>query len=966
MPDSTDNKRLVVIDGNSLINRAYYAIQRPMITKDGVYTQGVYGFITMLRKILSTYEPAYLAVAWDRKAPTFRHEEYEEYKAGRKKMPIELAMQLPYMKDVLTAMRIEMLETDGFEADDIIGAVAKRGEAEGLEPFVITGDRDELQLASDKTKVLITKKGLSEFELYDADAMVEKYGFTPQQFIDYKGLMGDASDNIPGLPGVGEKTAAKLIHEYGGVEELIAHVDSVTPEKLREKVRENAQLALMSKRLATIVTNVPIGIDFGRMRVREPDTAALIGLYRTLEFNSFLKNMDVAGAGGLTSHESAGGTSVGGGRGVAVGALKNDGAAPGGGKDVFLRNDNEAAGGAPVGKGGPSGAGGAAVPGFFDAELPSLVVRDVAGLEELGAALDEAASSGMPVALKVLGDNNHRDVPQIYGVSVLTEKSYYYVNVEGADATLSRFTDILASAHPELIGHAIQTDLYLLFAAARAAGADFRPDPQVAFDSAIAQYLLDPSASNYSIKRLALEYFGVHVVDDEEFYKSVAQLDMLSDHVETYAGYGLSYCRAARSLYAALAPLIEEQGLSEVFAEAELPLIAPLAAMEVEGFDFDKDALTDVGEKIGEGVERLTKEIHEIVGMEFNINSPQQLGVALFEKLGLPGAKKTKTGYATGADILEKIADKSPVIHKVLEYRTLTKLRSTYIDGLIPLVATDGRIHAHFQQTVAATGRISCTEPNLQNIPIRQEFGRQIRKAFVTGDEEYTLIGADYSQIELRILAHFSKDPSLIEDFRVGADIHRRTAARVFGVPEDEVTTAQRSGAKAVNFGIIYGMSSFGLSEGLGITRREAESYIDDYFAHHAAVKAYLDSCVASAKNTGYAVTLLGRKRAIPELKASAYMVRQLGERLAMNTPIQGSAADIIKLAMIAVSDALRARGLRSSLILQVHDELIIRAHRDEGDEVSALLKEKMECAYELDAPLVAEVNTGCNWYELK
>ncbi|MDR1495922.1 MAG: DNA polymerase I [Clostridiales Family XIII bacterium] len=941
MPDIPDNRRLVIIDGNSLINRAYYAIQRPMITKDGVYTQGVYGFITMLRKIMSTYKPTYLVVAWDRKAPTFRHEEYKEYKAGRKKTPIELAMQLPYMKDVLAAMRVEMLEIDGFEADDIIGAVAKRGEAEGIDPFIITGDRDELQLASERTKVLITKKGISEFELYDEDAMVEKYGFTPRQFIDYKGLMGDSSDNIPGLPGVGEKTASKLIIEYGSIENLIENVDSVKPERLRENIRENASLAVMSKRLATIVTDVPIEINFERMRVREPDVQALVSLYRKLEFNSFLKNMDAGEVGAEVKGDSGGDSRMSGDDPLGV---------------------SDASGAYPAFSGGTR----SSVPGFFDADIPTSVIHDAEGMEALDKALKAAAASGAPVALKVLGDNNHRSVPDIYGVNVTTEQAHFYVNAESDAALASRFAEMFTAARPNVIGHALQSDLYMMFATARAADANFGSEPNIIFDSAIAQYLLDPSASNYSVKRLSLEHFGVHTRDDEEFYKSVAQQDMLTDRAKVYADYGLSYCRAAFSLYAVLAPQIEEQQLDEVFTQAELPLIAPLAAMETEGFDFDKDALTDVGERLNEGIERLTREIHDMVGMEFNINSPQQLGVALFEKLGLPGAKKTKTGYATGAEILEKIADENPVAGKVLEYRTLMKLRGTYIDGLIPLVAADGRIHAHFQQTVAATGRISCTEPNLQNIPIRQDLGRQIRKAFVPGSDEYTLVGADYSQIELRILAHFSQDPSLIEDFRIGADIHRRTASRVFGVPEDEVTPAQRSGAKAVNFGIIYGMSSFGLSEGLGITRHEADLYINEYFAHHTAVKSYLYACIESASTTGFAVTLLGRKRAIPELKASNYIMRQLGERLAMNTPLQGSAADIIKLAMIAVDDALRSRDLRSALILQVHDELIIRAHRDEVEEVSALLKENMENACELGVPLVAEVHTGKNWYELK
>jgi len=910
-----ENKRIIIIDGNSLINRAYYAIQRPMITKEGVYTQGIYGFLTMLQKILTEYTPAYIAVAWDRKAPTFRHEAYAEYKAGRRKMPLELAMELPYMKDVLTAMKIEMLEIDGFEADDIIGTVAKRGEAEGLEPFIITGDRDELQLASDKTKVLITKKGISEFELYDADAMVEKYGFTPTQFIDYKGLMGDSSDNIPGLPGVGEKTASKLILEYGSVENLIENVDSIDAVKLREKVRENAQLAVMSKRLATIVTDVPIEIDFAKMRLAEPDLAELVPLYQKLEFNTFLKKLDTSAFNASSSLQGA------------------------------LKADQPAA--------------------FFDRDLPSILIGEAEALGKLDLGLAAAVTSDIPIVLKVLGDNNHRDIPVLYGVNIMTHDAHFYINAERNATLVDLFVQMLIKHDPQIIGHAIQPDLYMLFSSMRGEPDDFRP--RILFDTAIAQYLIDPSASNYSVKRLTLEYFGVDTQDEDEFYKAGAQLDMLTDQTAAYASFGLSYCRAVHSLYEATLPQIDDHELSEVFDRAELPLIEPLAAMEREGFGFDRDALTDVGKQINEGVEALTKEIYEISGEEFNINSPQQLGIVLFEKLCLPGAKKTKTGYATGAEVLEKIADTSPVIRKVLEYRTLTKLRGTYIDGMIPLVAHDGRIHAHFQQTVAATGRISCTEPNLQNIPIRQEFGRQIRKAFIPGGDDLILLGADYSQIELRILAHFSNDSSLIEDFRQGADIHRRTAARVFGVAhEEDVTLAQRSGAKAVNFGIIYGMSSFGLAEGLGITRKEAESYINEYFARHTAVKDYLDACVGTAKDSGYAVTLLGRKRAIPELKASNYMVRQLGERLAMNTPIQGSAADIMKLAMIAVYKELRARRLRSKVILQVHDELIIRAYKDEIEEASAILKEKMEGAYDLAVPLLADLNTGANWYELK
>jgi DNA polymerase-1 len=613
--------------------------------------------------------------------------------------------------------------------------------------------------------------------------------------------------------------------------------------------------------------------------------------------------------------------------------------------------------------------------GDFDSGVATITVKDESGLADIKAALSAAAEQGGRVALKVFGDNAHKCPPAVIGVNLMTDGAHYYVHTEGNNALLQGTVSALAGAGLPLIGHSLQSDLYMLFATLKyeKGGNAYRDlDSKVAFDSAIAQYLLDPGASNYSIKRLALEYFGRDVEDEDEFYKNGTQMDMLDDGAERWAEYGRRWCLCVRSLTDALAPRIEEEGLKEVMERAELPLIAPLAALETEGFDFDKEALTDVGSQISEGIEKLTREIHEITGEEFNINSPQQLGVVLFEKLGLPGGKKTKTGYATGAEILEKIAGKSPVIAKVLEYRTLTKLRGTYIDGLIPLVATDGRIHAHFQQTVTATGRISCTEPNLQNIPIRQEFGRQIRKAFVPGlpaagaDGDYILLGADYSQIELRILAHFSRDESLIEDFRQGADIHKRTAARVFGVAENDVTMQQRSGAKAVNFGVIYGMSSFGLSEGLGITRKEAESYINEYFARHRAVKTYLDECISSAKNSGYAVTILGRRRAIPELKASNYMVRGLGERLAMNTPIQGSAADIIKLAMIDVDRELRARRLASTLILQVHDELIIRAPKSEATEAAGIMKEKMESAIKLEVPLVVEVNRGASWYDLK
>ncbi|MDR0817381.1 MAG: DNA polymerase I [Clostridiales Family XIII bacterium] len=945
-----DNKRLVIIDGNSLINRAYYAIQRPMITKDGMYTQGVYGFITMLRKILSDYDPGYLAVAFDRKAPTFRHKEYDEYKAGRKKMPLELAMEFDPLKEVLAAMNIDILEIDGFEADDILGTVAKMGEEEGLEPFIITGDRDALQLVTEVTKVIITKKGISEFELWDPEALHEKYGFGAKEFIDLKGLMGDSSDNIPGVPGVGEKTGIKLISEFGSIENLVEHSDEISKEKLRQKIEEYAQQALMSKRLATIVTNVPVEFSLESLKREEPDLEKLVAIYTKLEFNNFLKKLNSGGDEVAAPSKAVPERAQ-----VRGDRESNDGLQkPGGGSRVV----------APAAEFAPEAAS-------------SVIIRDVPGLAALRTALDGAGAdpcsstdsdSGVAadadvVAFKLFGDNNHRNTPLVYGISVMVNGSHFYIQTDAAPDLLEKTVQTLTEATGiKLIGHDLKPDLYMLFALI-GPGLDL---PPVAHDSAVAEYIINPSSSNYSLHNLCLAYFGKNVSDEDEFMKGTAQLDMLSDSSASYAEYGQLYCRAALSLKAAQEVVINASALDTVFNDAEAPLVEPLAEMEAEGFPFDQNALTVVGDEIDAGIETLTKEVYAATGEEFNINSPKQLGIVLFEHMKLPFAKKTKSGYATGAEILEKLAPDYPVAGKALEYRTLWKLRSTYIDGLIPLKAADGRIHAHFQQTVAATGRISCTEPNLQNIPVRQDFGRRIRRAFVPGGEDYTLVGADYSQIELRILAHFSDDPALVEDFRQGADIHRRTAARVFGLAEDDVSAQQRSAAKAVNFGIIYGMSSFGLSENLGITPKEADKYIKDYFGQHPMVKEYLDRCVEDAREKGYSETILGRKRVIPEMTASNYMVRQLGERLAMNSPIQGSAADIMKLAMIRVYRALKKSGLDAKVILQVHDELIIRAHKTAADEAAKILKQEMESAYKLSVPLTVDVNRAESWYDLK
>lgn len=887
-------KKIAIIDGNSLINRAYYAMRNPMITKEGIFTQGIFGFLNMLEKIRKDYEPEYMAIAYDLKAPTFRHKEYEDYKAGRKKMPPELAMQIPLLKDVLRAMNIKQFEIEGFEADDIIGTVAKEAEAAGLQPYIITGDKDELQLATDITNIIFTKKGVSEFEMYDRQAMMDKYGLTPTQFIDLKGIMGDKSDNIPGIPGIGEKGATKLLLEYGSVENIIANVDNLKPAGIKAKVEEHAQLAMMSKRLATINTNVPIDIDLEEMRLVEPDYNELIKLYKKLEFNRFLKKLKIS-------------------------------------DDAEIQLDED--------------------------ETP-VVMADADSIEKILVSSDnelEAVKLTGETIIKVFGDNNHLAKPVIEGVAAINDGKYYYFDHQ----KLGGFTDWISAQDITLAGHDIKRDIYMLMCC----GADI---DDVSYDTALAQYVLDSGRSNYSLSALSNEYLHMTVEEEAEFMASNGQVDLFSDNTKNFMDYGFKVCFAILNLKEIQKKMLADEELEKIFYEVELPLVKVMASMEKEGFKVDKEELITFGKMLSEEIDGLTAKIYEAAGENFNINSPVQLGDILFEKLGLPAGKKTKRGYSTSAEVLEKLKDKHPIVADVLEYRTLSKLKSTYIDGLLPLIGSDDKVHAHFQQTVTTTGRLSCTEPNLQNIPIRQELGRKLRKAFVPDDENCLLTGADYSQIELRVLAHMAGDDVLIEAFNNGEDIHRATASNVLGVPEDQITVEERSRAKAVNFGVIYGMSAFGLSTELNITRKEADDYINAYFAKHTAVKAFMDGQVEFCKENGYVTTVMGRKRYIKEIMATAYMVRQVGERLAMNTPIQGSAADIIKIAMVKVYDAIKAKGLMSKLILQVHDELIINTYEDEKDVVAQLLVENMEAAYDLAVKLKADLNVGSNWFELK
>ena len=903
-------KRLIIIDGNSLLNRAYYAMQRPMMTKEGLYTHGVYGFLNMLTKIQNDYGHDYIVVTFDRKAPTFRHEEFAEYKAGRKKMPPELAMQMPLLKEVLEAMNIKMLETDGYEADDIIGTVAKKGESDGLIPFIITGDKDALQLATDITKVLITKKGITDFEIYDANAVTEKYGFGPEKLVDFKGLMGDPSDNIPGVPGVGEKTAQKLIIEYGSIEALIESANTIQNEKLREKIEENQMIALMSKRLAEIHTNVPIPIDFEEFKEKEPDYNKLVDIYIKLEFNSFLKKLNIP--------------------------------------DNATQNKS------------------AEVAKHESVISERAVIKTQDDLFKLSKKIDESKH----ITLKVFTDNNHKDIPEIFGIGLFAGDGCYYINgnekemVQGffnalRDASNSLNQDETAN-QLTISGHSLIVDYYALFANG------FDGVLNTAFDTEIAQYVLDSGKSNYDLNTLMLEYFNENFASEKTFMDSNAQLDFFADSSKSYLEYTEIWCNAVNSLKHVMQAKIDNTDLAKVLYAVELPLIEVMANMEACGFSTNKQVLEDAGNDISKEINELSAKIFDHAGMEFNINSPQQLGTVLFEKLELPTGKKTKSGYSTNAEVLEKLRDKHPIIELVLRYRTLAKLRGTYIDGMIPLIHNDGKIHAHFRQTVTATGRLSCTEPNLQNIPVRQEEGRKIRKAFVATNEDFVLVGADYSQIELRILAHMSGDPELISAFNNDEDIHKLTASKVLGIPEDQVTQEQRSNAKAVNFGVIYGMSGFGLSTELHITVKEAEKYIQEYFKKYVSVKKFLDEQVAFGKNNGYVETLIHRRRMIPEINSSNYMVRQFGERLAMNSPIQGSAADIIKIAMINVYKAIREAGLKSKLILQVHDELIIEATKDELETVKSLLVKNMEDAMKLSVKLSVGISNGNSWYELK
>lgn len=887
-----DNKKLMVIDGSSLLHRAFYAL--PLLTtKEGVYTNGVYGFLTMFYKIKEEYDPAYICVAFDKKGPTFRHKEYKEYKGTRDKSPTELAQQFPMIREVLKAMKVVVLEMDEYEADDIAGTLAKIGEKENFETILVTGDKDYLQLATDKTKVLITRKGITNMEMFDREKIKEVYGISPEELVDLKGLMGDKSDNIPGVPGVGEKTGLKLVKEFKNIEGVYENIDKVSGKKLKENLIENEAIAYMSRRLGQIITNVNLEASIEDLKTKDPDFEELLKMYEEFEFKRLLDKIP----------------------------------------EEYREVEEEI---------------------DFHIEHQDIVSNDFDDLVDL---IKENKKFSFKFLIE---DSNYiEDNILALAIKVENEPTFYIDLNESLEEFVDSFKDVFESKEIEKIGYNLKDDFIVLF----------RLGIQIenyTFDAKIVQYLIDPSQNVYSINNLSEEYINYYGIDEEALLgkgkKKKNYTEISEDEKRDYLSYIL---QVVFKLEPIMIEQLKKQNMEELYRSVENPLIEVLASMQYIGFKIDKDELENLGEKYSKEIEGLTSEIHEMAGVEFNINSPKQVGEVLFDTLELPVIKKTKTGYSTSVEVLEKLQDKHPIIDKILRYRQIVKLKSTYIDGYIDLINPEnGRIHSSFNQTITSTGRISSTEPNLQNIPIRTEDGKMIRKAFVASDKGYKLVDADYSQIELRVLAHISGDEKMLEAFKEKIDIHSKTASEVFHVPLDEVTSELRSNAKAVNFGIVYGISDYGLSRDLNISRKEAKEYIDNYLENYKDIRSFMEDIVEEGKRNGFVETLLHRRRYIPELKAKNFNVRSFGERIAMNTPIQGSAADIIKMAMVQVYNTIKKRGLKSKLILQVHDELIIETHKDEMEEIKELIKELMEGAIELDLPLRADIETGDSWYE--
>ena len=892
------SKKLILIDGHSILNRAFFGIP-DLTNSEGIHTNAMYGFLNIMFKFIDEEKPDYITVAFDLSEPTFRHKAYEAYKGTRKPMAPELKQQVPLIKELLCTMNITVIEKAGYEADDIIGTIAKRSAAAGIDVSVISGDRDLLQLAEEKIQIRIpkTKKGVTEVENYYPEDVVALYGVTPLEFIDMKALMGDTSDNIPGAPGVGPKTASAIIQKYHSVDNVLTHLDELKPPKAQKSITENAEQVKMSRFLAEININVPLDYNIENAEIGDFYNPASYELFKKYNFKTMLKRFD---------------------------------------KDMTAAPKTD-------------------------------VLKDIVVIQELGDSENiikkacEVINNGGNLGLSIIHEEKC-----IYGLGIcLSEKETYFIIKQGfiTDEYLKDAVQKLGVLSDANKKRQIRVfDLKeILWAFEKDGNLKISQDAFV--DVSIASYLLKPNDENYEPEQIALQYLNITFPSKSELFGKAGVQEMLMTKLDELAEYA---CESAYvSLFSAdlILKELENENMTELFANIEMPLVFVLYDMQKEGVRVDKEGLKSYGEVLGDRIQVLEKEIYDEAGEEFNINSPKQLGIILFEKMNMPYKKKTKSGYSTAADVLDKLAPEYPFVKKILEYRQLAKLKSTYADGLAAYISEDGRIHGKFNQTITATGRISSTEPNLQNIPIRMELGRQIRKVFIP-KEGCVFLDADYSQIELRIMAHMSKDEKLIEAYNMAEDIHRITASQVFGVPFDEVTDLQRRNAKAVNFGIIYGISSFGLSQDLSISRKEASDYIEQYFKTYPKIKGYIDSMVEDAKKTGYSLTMFNRRRPIPELKSSNFMQRSFGERVAMNAPIQGTAADIIKLAMIRVYDALKKGGYKSKLLLQIHDELLVETYPDEIEDVKKIIEDGMKNAVKLSVPLEIDMKQGNNWLE--
>ena len=891
--------KLVLVDGHSILNRAFFGIP-DLTNSEGLHTNAVYGFLNILFKILDEEQPDYLTVAFDVHAPTFRHKMYDAYKGTRKPMAEELRQQVPLMKEMLTAMGVTIVEKEGYEADDLLGTIAKQSEAQGLEVSIVSGDRDLLQLASDHIKIRIpkTKRTGTEIEDYLAKDVVEKYQVTPLQFIDVKALMGDSADNIPGVPGIGEKTATALIVSYGSIENAHDHLEEIKPNRAKQNLSEHYDMAQMSKELATIEIHAPIEYSLEDAKLGNLFTEEAYLMCKRLEFKNMLSRFDIDAPKNLAEEHF-----------TFVTDKKQI-------SDIFKKAK----------KAGHIGC--CLLPG------EGIITEQLSLFEQ---PKEQQVIEGMSIAF--------------------SEEDIYYLSA-GTEVSAEELLEEIR----ELSGGQTKVSVMDLKETLKTLPL---PENDRYFDASVAAYLLNPLKNDYPYEDLAKDYAGLMIPSKTDLLGKESPVKAKQAKPEAFLKY---ICYMAYIPWKTRDRLLEElnnTGMQTLYDTIELPLVYTLSDMEKEGVHVDAEELKRYGEELAAQIAVLEKEIYEGAGETFNINSPKQLGHILFEKLEMPYGKKTKTGYSTAADVLEKLAVEYPLVSKILEYRQLAKLKSTYADGLANFIEEDGRIHTNFQQTVTATGRLSSTDPNLQNIPIRMELGRMIRKVFLPKDG-YVFVDADYSQIELRILAHMSGDEMLIQAYREAQDIHRMTALQVFHTPFEEVTDLQRRNAKAVNFGIVYGISSFGLSQDLSISKKEAQEYIERYFESYPKIKEFLDGCVEKAKKDGYSVTMFGRRRPLPEISSSNFMQRSFGERIAMNAPIQGTAADIIKIAMNRVHRRLIDEGLKSRLLLQVHDELLIEAAPDEVDEVKKILDEEMKGAADLSVELEIDTHTGKNWYEAK